>query len=166
MADKTGIEWTDATWNPIRGCTRVSEGCRHCYAEEVARRFSGPGLPYEGLVRIGQDGEAKAQWSGVIKFVEEALLQPLRWKRSRRIFVNSMSDLFHPGVTDEMLDRIFAVMALCPQHTFQVLTKRPERMLAYMRDLPCGRTRKQAIAVAVMYISTMLIGCPTDWIEI
>ncbi len=125
MADKTGIEWTDATWNPIRGCSRVSEGCRHCYAEGVAHRFSGPGLPYEGLTTLGK-------WNGTIKFVEEHLLDPLKWKTPRRIFVNSMSDLFHDNVTDGMLDRIFAVMALCPQHTFQILTKRPERMLAYL----------------------------------
>jgi protein gp37 len=155
VSDKTGIEWTDATWNPIRGCSRVSEGCRNCYAEGVAHRFSGPGKPYEGLVTIGADGLRRRQWNGQIKFVEEHLLDPLKWKpvkcecqacgsdhllkdceigltRSRRIFVNSMSDLFHENVTNEMLDRIFAVMALCPQHTFQVLTKRPERMLAYL----------------------------------
>jgi protein gp37 len=118
MGQKSSIEWTDATWNPIRGCTRVSEGCRHCYAETVANRFSGPGLPYEGLTVLGE-------------FVEEHLLDPLRWKAPRRIFVNSMSDLFHPGVTDAMLDKIFAVMALCPQHAFQILTKRPERMVEY-----------------------------------
>ncbi len=131
MSDKTGIEWTDATWNPIRGCSRVSEGCRNCYAESVARRFSGPGLPYEGLVRIGGDGKPH-EWNGNIKFVEEHLLDPLRWTKPRKIFVNSMSDLFHPNVTDEMLDRIFAVMALASWHTFQVLTKRPERMREYL----------------------------------
>lgn len=134
MSDKTGIEWTDATWNPTRGCTRVSEGCRHCYAEGVAYRFSGPGEPYEKLVQIGADGKRRAQWNGNIRFVEEALFTPLRWKRPRRIFVNSMSDLFHEGVTDEQLDRIFALMALCPQHTFQVLTKRPERMREYFAE--------------------------------
>jgi protein gp37 len=132
MGLATGISWTDATWNPIRGCSRVSEGCRHCYAERHAYRFSGPGLSYEGLVQIGADGARRPQWNGKIKFVEEHLLDPLRWKKPRRIFVNSMSDLFHENVTDEMRDRIFAVMALCPQHTFQVLTKRPERILAYL----------------------------------
>jgi protein gp37 len=126
MGDKTTIEWTDANWNPIRGCSRVSEGCRNCYAEGVARRFSGPGLPYEGLVNL-----TTGAWNGKIRFVEDHLLDPLRWKKPRRIFVNSMSDLFHENVTDEMRDRIFAVMALCPQHTFQVLTKRPERMLKW-----------------------------------
>ena len=173
MSDETAIEWTDATWNPVRGCTRVSEGCRNCYAERVAYRFSGEGQPYEGLVRIGADGKRRPEWSGAIQFVEQRLLDPLRWgpvvlhtqlcvcewelelrcwkedrkgkrpkrrcacsARPRRIFVNSMSDLFHEGVTDEMLDRIFAVMALCPQHTFQVLTKRPERMLEYLSASP------------------------------
>lgn len=167
MSDSTAIKWTDSTWNPVRGCSRVSEGCRNCYAEGVAHRFSGPGQAYEGLVRIGADGERRREWNGQIRFVEEHLLDPLRWgpvrracancltfgwpegyrlqrcdpkllsctgptKRGRRIFVNSMSDLFHENVTDAMRDLIFAVMALCPQHTFQVLTKRPERMLAYL----------------------------------
>lgn len=132
MADKSKIEWTDATWNPIRGCSRVSEGCRNCYAETVANRFCGQGSPYEGVVQIDADGKGLGKWNGQIKFVEKRLLDPLRWKTPRKIFVNSMSDLFHENVTDEMLDRIFAVMALCPQHTFQILTKRPDRMLAYM----------------------------------
>lgn len=132
MSRATGIEWTDATWNPIRGCSRVSEGCRHCYAETVANRFCGPGAPYEGVVQIGADGKGTGHWNGQIRFVEKRLLDPLRWKTPQRIFVNSMSDLFHENVTDEMRDRIFAVMALCPQHTFQALTKRPERMRGYL----------------------------------
>ena len=131
----TGIEWTDETWNPIRGCSRVSEGCRNCYAETMAGRFSGPGKPFEGLVTFGG---GRPKWNGQIRFVEEHLLDPLKWKKPRRIFVNSMSDLFHPGVTDEMRDRIIAVMALSPRHTFQCLTKRPERMLAYLNQ-SCGR---------------------------
>ncbi len=132
MANKTGIEWTDATWNPIRGCSRVSEGCRNCYAEKVAFRFSGPSQPYEGLVRINADGERVPQWNGQVQLVEKHLLDPLKWKELRRIFVNSMSDLFHENVSDEWIDRIFVLMALCPQHTFQVLTKRSERMLKYL----------------------------------
>lgn len=122
MADKTGIEWTDATWNPLRGCSRVSEGCRHCYAEGVAKRFSGPGLPYEGLIAKG------GQWNGQIKLVPELLDQPLKWSRPRRIFVNSMSDLFHENVSENYVARVFDVMARAPQHTFQILTKRPDRM--------------------------------------
>jgi protein gp37 len=132
--NNTSIEWTDSSWNPIRGCSRVSEGCRNCYAEKVAYRFSGPGLPYEGLVRINAAGEREPEWNGQVQFVEEHLLDPLRWKEPRRIFVNSMSDLFDENMKDEWIDRIFAVMALRPQHTFQVLTKRPERMLAYISD--------------------------------
>lgn len=127
MGDRTGIEWTDASWNPLRGCSRVSEGCRHCYAEQVAARFSGPGQPYEGLATRGP-----ARWTGKVRLVEEHLADPLRWTKPRRIFVNSMSDLFHESVPDEWIDRVFAVMALAPQHTFQVLTKRPERMRAYL----------------------------------
>ncbi len=185
MGAKTGIEWCDSTWNPIRGCSRVSEGCRHCYAESVAARFSKPGLAYEGLA-VMQHG--KPHWTGRIEFVEKHLLDPLKWgpvidcvgpsggcvyrswwvrgrryglckcpERPRRIFVNSMSDLFHENVTDEMRDKIFAVMALCPQHTFQVLTKRPARMLEYLsgdwharvtariyRDIHDGRVMKGA----------------------
>jgi protein gp37 len=147
MGSKTGIEWTDSTWNPLRGCSRVSEGCRNCYAETMAARFSGPGQPHAGLA-VMRNG--KPSWTGKVELVEKHLLNPLKWKpgqpiydattgkrvgndasRPRRIFVNSMSDLFHEDVTDEMRDRIFAVMGLCPQHVFQVLTKRPERMLAY-----------------------------------
>lgn len=129
MAGSTGIEWTDATWNPIRGCARVSEGCRNCYAEGVAKRFSGPGRPYHGLIaRTGQ-------WNGGVMVVEHLLDWPLRKRKPQRIFVNSMSDLFHEAVPDEWIDQIFAVMALAPQHTFQVLTKRPERMREYFADL-------------------------------
>jgi len=125
----TAISWTDKTWNPIRGCSRVSAGCQRCYAEIVAARFGGPGQPYEGLAKkIG--GEAR--WTGEVRFIEEHLTDPLRWRKPQRIFVNSMSDLFHEQVEGEWLDRIFAVMALAPQHTFQVLTKRPERMREYL----------------------------------
>lgn len=134
MGTKTGIEWTDATWNPIRGCTPVSSGCKNCYAAAVAKRFSGPGQPYEGLVRINAAGERTDDWNGQVHFIEKHLLDPLSWRKPKRVFVNSMSDLFHENVSDEQRNRIFAVMALCPHHTFQVLTKRPERMLAYMTE--------------------------------
>lgn len=129
MGSKTGIEWTEATWNPVRGCTRVSEGCRNCYAERVASRFSGPGMPYEGLAQVTPSGP---RWTGQVRLVEEHLEDPIRWKKPRRIFVNSMSDLFHEGLSDAQIDRVFAVMAMSPHHTFQVLTKRPERMLEYL----------------------------------
>lgn len=130
MADKTKIEWTDATWNPIRGCTVVSEGCRNCYAMQAAARFSGEGQAYEGLAYRNESG---AHWTGKVRLIEKHLKDPLRWQRPRRIFVNSMSDLFHPEVHDEWIDQIFAVMRRAlPKHTFQVLTKRPERMLRYL----------------------------------
>ena len=127
MGDRTGIEWTDATWNPIRGCTRVSEGCRNCYAEVMASRFCGPGQPYEGVAKDGR-------WTGEIRVVEKALEQPMRWKRPRRIFVNSMSDLFHEGVSDEVIIKVLNVAIQCPQHVFQVLTKRPERMAGVLQS--------------------------------
>jgi protein gp37 len=140
MANKTSIEWTDYNWNFLRGCSRVSEGCRNCYAESVAARFSGfddkgKELPYFGLAEMVN---GKPRWTGEIKFLEDVLLQPLRWTKPRKVFVNSMSDLFHEKVTDEMLDKAFAVMALTPQHTYQILTKRPERMKAYLSKHDVG----------------------------
>jgi protein gp37 len=126
VSEKTGINWTDSTWNPIRGCSRVSTGCENCYAEATAARFSGPGMPYEGLAKPSARGLPK--WTGEVRFIEEHLADPLRWRRPRRIFVNSMSDLFHEKLSNEDIARIFGVMAASPRHTFQVLTKRPERM--------------------------------------
>ena len=127
MGDRSGIEWTEATWNPLRGCSRVSEGCRNCYAEAVASRFSGEGMPYEGLAKNGK-------WTGKIRVVEEALERPLRWRRPRRIFVNSMSDLFHEKVDEQWIRNIFSVMEAAQRHTFQILTKRPQRMLAWVSE--------------------------------
>jgi len=126
MGDKTGISWTDATWNPLRGCSKVSAGCKNCYAETMAARFSGPGQPYDGTIRDGR-------WNGSIRLVPEKMNEPLRWKRPRRIFVNSMSDLFHDGVPFEYVAAVFGVMAACPQHTFQVLTKRPGRAVEFFK---------------------------------
>lgn len=123
---KTKIEWTDRTWNPVRGCSRVSEGCRNCYAEKMAARFSDKGQAFEGLAT-----RSPARWTGKVRLVEEHLSDPLKWRKPQRVFVNSMSDLFHDGLSDEDIDRIFSVMALAPQHTFQVLTKRPERLREY-----------------------------------
>lgn len=124
----TGIEWTDATWNPIRGCSRVSPGCENCYAERVAARFSGDGMPYEGLARIGKNGP---RWTGKVRLIQDVLEEPLRWKKPRRVFVNSMSDLFHENLTDTEIGKMFGVMAVARRHTFQVLTKRPNRMQSW-----------------------------------
>lgn len=131
MADKSKIEWTDASWNPLRGCTRVSEGCRNCYAERMSARFSKPGEPFHGVAEMTPQGP---RWTGKVLPVYEHLADPLRWKKPRRIFVCSMSDLFHKDVPDEFVDKVFAVMALAGQHTYQVLTKRPERAAEYLRD--------------------------------
>lgn len=125
MSGKTKIEWTDRSWNPVRGCSRVSAGCENCYAERVAHRFNGLGQPYEGLTRMVN---GRPTWNGKITLAEHLLAAPLKWRKPSRIFVNSMSDLFHSGVPDGYIHRVFAIMALCPQHQFQVLTKRPERM--------------------------------------
>lgn len=130
MADRTGIEWTDATWNPVRGCSRVSAGCQNCYAERVAARFCGPGQPYDLLIHPKTRG-----WNGTVKLVPEALQIPWRWTRPRRIFVNSMSDLFHPEVPFEFIAAVFWVMSVTSRHTYQVLTKRPERALAFFEWL-------------------------------
>lgn len=133
MADRTGIEWADATWNPIVGCSVLSPGCTHCYAMiQAARieRMGGPGgALYAGLT---QPSKAGPVWTGTLRVNERALDQPLRWRRPRRIFVNSMSDLFHEALDDATIDRVFAVMALAPQHTFMVLTKRAARMRDYL----------------------------------
>lgn len=116
MADRSAIEWTDATWNPVRGCTKVSPGCKHCYAETFAERFRGvPGHPFEQ----GFD----------LRLVPEALELPLTWKASRRVFVNSMSDLFHEKVPAAYIRRVFEVIRQAEQHQFQILTKRSERMV-------------------------------------
>lgn len=134
MGDKTGIEWADATWNPLVGCSVISPGCKHCYAMKVAARMERLGqAAYAGLTMPSKAGPV---WTGKVGGNSvKAFEAPLRWKKPRRIFVNSMSDLFHESVTDEAIDRIFAVMALCPQHTFQVLTKRAERMRSYVTQL-------------------------------
>ena len=133
MGDKTGINWTDATWNPVVGCTIVSDGCSYCYAMPQAARLEAMGVEkYAGLTRRTADG--RPVWSGAVRLAEEALDQPLRWQRPRKIFVNSMSDLFHDGLADEQIDQVFAVMALARRHTFQVLTKRSERMRCYLSD--------------------------------
>lgn len=128
----TGINWCDSTWNPVRGCSRVSEGCRHCYAEQMAARIvrmgRGKPSPYDGLVKLHRDGYAAARWTGKVVLDASKLADPLRWRKPRRMFVNSMSDLFHESLSNEQIAAVFGVMAAAPQHTFQVLTKRARRM--------------------------------------
>jgi protein gp37 len=146
VGDETKIEWTDATWNPIRGCSRVSPGCENCYAERTAARFSGEGLAYEGLATISKNGP---RWTGEVRLIPEHVTDPIRWTRPRRIFVNSMSDLFHEKLTDGTIALIFAVMAMAPQHTFQVLTKRPKRMARWFdgaEPLVAGEIKALALA--------------------
>lgn len=139
------IEWTDMTWNPVRGCSRVSPGCVNCYAERIAARFSGAvedphevdgelflhrPQPFFGFAEMTDSGP---RWTGRVALDEQKLLEPLRWRNPRRVFVNSMSDLFHEKLNDHDIIRVFAVMAMTPHITYQILTKRAERMRAWMR---------------------------------
>ena len=128
MPDRTGIEWTDATWNPLSGCSIVSPGCTNCYAMKLAHRYTGTAL-YKGLTH---SVNGHAVWTGKIALNERMLNAPLGWQKPRRIFVNSMSDLFHEAVANETIDRIFDVMGRAGRHVFQVLTKRADRLEAYM----------------------------------
>jgi protein gp37 len=142
MGDKSKIEWTDASWNPVVGCQVISPGCKNCYAQRQAMRLSlmHPNGPYKQVVRV-RDGRALPKWNGRAVEVAERLDQPLRWQRPRRIFVNSMSDLFHHDVSREFIAATLGVMALCGHHTFQLLTKRPARM----RELMDSITLEEAI---------------------
>lgn len=159
MSTRTTISWTDATWNPIRGCSRVSPGCDNCYAMRQAHRFAGHAQPYDGLtvLRPKDSKRPGVDWSGRVRFIADALEEPLTWRAPQRIFVNSMSDLFHPQVTAEQVAEVFGVMAVAAKkfggdykpgvgwrnergpHTFQVLTKRPARAREL---LPSGRFRQ------------------------
>lgn len=131
MSDKTHIEWTDATWNVITGCSVVSAGCKHCYA----MRLAGTRLAHHpSRMGLTFDTPVGPVWNGHVRFNENWLDQPLRWKRPRRIFVCAHGDLFHEGVTEEWLDAVFQVMATAQRHTFQILTKRADRMQAYLRS--------------------------------
>lgn len=145
MGDKTTISWVEtrnadgstssgATWNPLLGCSKISSGCTRCFAVNVSQSMLRKGNAkvkedYAGLTMVHKNGQA--DWSGVVRFLPDRLLQPMKWARPRRIFVNSLSDCFHPDVKEDDLDAIFCVMAMCPQHTFMILTKRPERMQEY-----------------------------------
>lgn len=119
MGDKTKIVWTDATWNPVVGCTKVSPGCNHCYADAIATRFAGTDAYPNGFA---------------VTLKAHKLHQPVKWTRGRKIFVNSMSDLFHDEVDTSYVAQVFAIMAACPQHTFQILTKRHARMRSLLTN--------------------------------
>jgi len=126
VAGLSDIEWTDATWNPVSGCEIVSPGCTHCYAMRMAARLQAMGhQAYEGVTR---KVNGKSVWTGTLHLNEQALEIPLRWRAPRKIFVNSMSDLFQDGIPSAFIGRIWQVMQQTPQHVFQILTKRPENM--------------------------------------
>ncbi len=133
MGDRTGIEWTDATWNPMTGCTKVSAGCDHCYAATVAVTKTRDAYLRQRPVK---DTAANRADPFAPRFWDQRLEQPLRWREPRRIFVNSMSDVFHAHFSAEMIHRVFDVMAMARWHQFQVLTKRPERALRLSGRLP------------------------------
>ena len=123
---ETQIEWTDATWNPVAGCSLASAGCRHCYAMQMARRLEAMGVhKYKSLT---QKKGRNITWNGVVREDETSLFIPYKWRKPRKIFVNSMSDLFHGKVSDEFIISVWRVMQETPQHNYQILTKRPERM--------------------------------------
>jgi protein gp37 len=130
----TGIEWTDATWNPVTGCTKVSPGCKHCYAERLAHR----------LRAMGNRRYARGF---AVTLHPDQLTLPLTWRRPRRIFVNSMSDLFHEAIPDEYLRRVFDVMTRADWHVFQILTKRGARLAAMARELPWSPNVWQGVSV-------------------
>ena len=155
MADNSGIEWTDTTWNPITGCSVVSPGCTNCYAMGLAGTRLRNHPSRAGLTR---EVNGHHVWTGEVRLNEQWLDQPLRWTRSRRIFVCAHGDLFHGSVPDAWLDRVFAVMALAPQHTFQVLTKRPDVMLDYIQR----RTRDWRAVLSTANPHGSLYHCSTD----
>src|ERR1051326_2862609 len=139
MSDNSKIEWTDATWNPVRGCTKVSPGCTHCYAETFAERFRGvPGHPFE----FGFD----------LRLVPEKLGDPIRWSKPKKIFVNSMSDLFHDGVPDEYIEKVCRVMLAANWHTYQILTKRADRLATLLQ----GKLRGAKPNVAFLSVEPLL----------
>ena len=156
MSDKSKIEWTDTTWQTVTGCSRISPGCGDsrgggCYAEKLAHKLgANPNTPqYQGVTEHTRQG---VRWTGVVRPYEDDLLAPLHWRKPRRIFVNSMSDLFHKDVPDAHIDRVFATMLACEvlenrtKHTFQVLTKRAERMRDYFAASPAELLRRWAKA--------------------
>ena len=127
------IEWTDATWNPVAGCSLASAGCKNCYAMQMAKRLEAMGVEkYQGLVNVRGKN---VKWNGVVRVDHDSLKIPYKWRKPRKIFVNSMSDLFHASVSDEFIVSVWQVMKETPQHHYQILTKRPERMQHILTNL-------------------------------
>jgi protein gp37 len=154
MSANTKIEWTDSSWNPTRGCSRVSPGCERCYAERQAiRQVHGK---YQGLVRSGKNGP---RWTGKGTFDTATLAAPLRWGKPRRVFVDSMSDLFFERFSDEEIAAVFGVMLVSFQHTFQVLTKRAERMRRWMEQAMMSH----CILHAEQHLGTLSMPPRVDW---
>ncbi|TPI39280.1 phage Gp37/Gp68 family protein [Mesorhizobium sp. B3-1-9] len=171
MADKSPIEWTDATWNPIVGCSILSPGCTNCYAMRMAARIEAMGgAPHYAGTTKKVNGNAV--WTGKLALAPGRILtQPLRWKEPRRIFVNSMGDLFHEDVPDAWIDRVFAVMARAPHHTFQVLTKRARRMREYCDNRGGGVSRRvskvaPSTPAAIRFVSAEPLLGPIDFTSI
>lgn len=158
MADKTLIEWTEATWNPITGCSVLSPGCTNCYAMKLAGTRM---KHHESRAGLTVETKAGPVWNGEVRFNEQWLTQPLAWKRPRRIFVCAHADLFHESVPDAWIDRVFAVMALAPHHTFQVLTKRSKRMREYLTK-PWPGAEKRALDAAFL-IDNLYGGYQNIW---
>jgi protein gp37 len=154
---KTNIEWSQHVWNPVVGCTIISSGCKNCYAMKMAARLEAMGVEhYRGLT---QPSKAGAVWTGKVAFAEKVLMEPLRRKKPTTYFVNSMGDLFHEDVPDEWIDKVFAVMALTPWHTYQILTKRPARMRDYIGE-PDLNGRKFAIELARQELGLQTLAVP------
>ncbi len=151
MSNTTQIEWTDATWNWLTGCSKISAGCKNCYAHRAALRYAAnPKLP--------QYTPEIAKWDGTVELVDSQLDLPLRRHKPTKYFTCSMSDVFHESVPFEWVDLAFGIMALCPQHTFQVLTKRPERMLEWSQETLAGAWRKAVVKYAWKYVCELVGG--------
>ena len=147
---KTTIEWASDTWNPVRGCSKISPGCKNCYAMRHAIRFAKAGQPYHGLVKSTPHGP---EWTGLVRPSDsDTLRAPLHWRLPKRIFVNSMSDLFHEDIHDWAIEKVFAVMALCSRHTFIVLTKRSDRARRWFKETGDLETREMAVSRAAEHI--------------
>lgn len=153
MSSNSHIEWTEATWNPVVGCTRASAGCDHCYAVTMTHRLEAMGKPkYAGLTVLNNKGDR--HFNGKVRTVPKALDIPLHWRKPRRVFVNSMSDLFHKDVPQWFIHEVLHVIKACPQHTFQVLTKRPERMASI--DWKCSKFREDYRNLPNLWLGTSI----------